>query len=112
MKKEKTLDLSTKKFNLFGCTWTIVYKDKVDDIDIDENTFCWGLCDATRHVITIAKKDLDNKSITKDRWYYTLCHEITHAILDEGSYNELSGKEELVEWIAKCLASLIRQNVI
>ena len=40
-----------------------------------------------------------------------MLHELTHSILDTGGYNNSSSDEPLVEWIARCLNSLLKQNV-
>ena len=44
--------------------------------------------------------------------YITLVHEIIHAILDTGQYFEESQKEPLVEWIARCIISLLKQDIL
>ena len=37
----------------------------------------------------------------------TLLHELIHAILDEGQYHNSSENEPMVEWLARCLKSLM-----
>lgn len=37
----------------------------------------------------------------------TLIHELIHAILDEGQYGNASNDEPMVEWLARCLKSLM-----
>lgn len=37
----------------------------------------------------------------------TLLHELIHAILDEGQYSNASNDEPMVEWLARCLKSLM-----
>ena len=44
--------------------------------------------------------------------YITLVHEIIHAVLDTGQYLEESQKEPLVEWLARCIISLLKQDIL
>lgn len=44
--------------------------------------------------------------------YVTLVHEIIHTILDTGQYLEESQKESLVEWLARCIVSLLKQDIL
>ena len=50
--------------------------------------------------------------IHKDTLQETYYHEIIHSILNEGQYKEESDDEHLVEWIAKCLLQLKKQNAL
>lgn len=39
-------------------------------------------------------------------------HELIHAILGTGMYGEVSGDEPMVEWLARSIYSLRKQDVI
>ena len=53
-----------------------------------------------------------NTKINNDSLQETYYHEILHSILNEGQYNEESDNEPLVEWMAKCLLQLKKQNAL
>jgi len=45
--------------------------------------------------------------MSKSETKITLLHELLHAILDEGQYFAQSEDEPMVEWLARCLKSLM-----
>lgn len=100
---------NSKTVNILGTTYTIEYVDK---IDIEEPNFRFGECCSASHNIKIATKYYDKKDIEDYEISRNLLHEIIHAILDEGQYFQESNNEPLVEWLARCIQSIIKQNIL
>lgn len=99
-----------KEFEIFGTKYTISHIDKIESED--EGKFTSGQTNPAAKWIRIAKLDYDGKPVESDSYKVTLLHELIHAILDEGQYQNSSSDEPLVEWLARCLKSLIDQKII
>ena len=102
--------MKNKEFDLLGVKYTIQYIDKIDTGD--EHIFRFGNTNTAAHEITLARLDFDGKPMDKSEAKITLLHELIHAILDEGQYRGSSGDEPMVEWLARCLKSLMDQKII
>lgn len=102
--------MKSKEFDLMGIKYTIQYIDKIETED--ESTFRFGSTNAAAHRITLAKLNYEGNPMDKEEAKITLLHEVIHAILDEGQYHNSSSDEPMVEWLARCLNSLIKQKVI
>lgn len=102
--------MKKKEFDLLGIKYTIQYTDKIEVEE--EGLFRTGTANSATHRITLAKLDYDGKPMDKDEAKITLIHELIHAILDEGQYHNASADEPMVEWLARCLNSLIKQKVL
>ena len=112
--------LHNKKFNIFGSTWTIKIVDtlvdekndaaKDGDYDDVEGSYA-GITNCAEGTIKIVR-ELNGVEVTNEFMFNTLCHELTHAILDTGSYNKETYDEQLVEFIGRGIAELVRQNVL
>lgn len=100
--------MKDEKFNLFGSEWTIKY---VDVIPRDDDGFCFGLTDYVGRVISIATKGREGELIPKSELRLTKGHEIMHAILGTGCYS-VTNDEPLVEWLGRCVTSLLDQKVL
>lgn len=100
---------NSKTINIFGTTYTIEYVDK---IDIEEPNFRFGEESSADHTIKIALKYNEAGDIEKSELDKNLIHEIIHAILDEGQYFQESNNEPLVEWLARCIYNILKQNII
>lgn len=96
------------KFDIFGDTYKVVFKDKV----FSDNEYILGQTITSKNTILISTKDSDNTELSDNVILTTLYHEIFHAILFAGQYNSCGNDEPLVEWQARCLNSLIKQNVL
>lgn len=103
-------ELKDTKFDIFGTTYRIKFVESVKSDD--ENTFIWGDTDGRTHTIRIALKDVNGKKINIDEIKITILHELFHAILNEGQYRSSSEDEPLVEWLARCTNSLIKQGIL
>lgn len=102
--------MEKKKFNLFGSKYTIEYVDEIETED--ENVFRFGQTNSAGQKILIAKNNYWGKPMSKDDMKLTLLHELIHAVLAEGQYGNVSDDEPLVEWLARCIKSLIDQKII
>lgn len=101
-------DFNNKQFDVFGTTFTIKL---VDTLDADDNLLHYGITEGNTKEIRISKEVMKVKQPNSEI-YVTLVHEIIHAILDTGQYLEESQKESLVEWLARCIISLLKQDIL
>ena len=101
-------DFNNKQFDIFGTIFTIKL---VDTLDEDDNNLHYGLTEDNIKEIKISKEVMKAKQPNSEI-YITLVHEIIHAVLDTGQYLEESQKEPLVEWLARCIISLLKQDLI
>ena len=101
-------DFNNKQFNIFGTVFTIKL---VDTLDEEDKLLYYGITECNTKEIRISKEVIKAKQPDSEI-YITLVHEIIHAILDTGQYFEESQKEPLVEWIARCIISLLKQDIL
>ena len=101
-------DFNNKQFDIFGTIFTIKL---VDTLDKEDNLFHYGLTEGNTKEISISKEVMKVKQPDSEI-YVTLVHEIIHAVLDTGQYLEESQKEPLVEWLARCIISLLKQDIL
>ena len=101
-------DFNNKQFDIFGTVFTIKL---VDTLDEDDNNLHYGLTEGNTKEIRISKKVIKAKQPDSEI-YITLVHGIIHAVLDTGQYLEESEKEPLVEWLARCIISLLKQDIL
>ena len=104
------MQFKNREFDLFGVKYKLEYINKIECEQ--EGRFTSGLTNSANHTIQIAKLDYEGNQIDKDYHKIVLLHEIFHAILDEGQYQQASCDETMVEWLAKCIKSLIDQKVL
>lgn len=102
--------MKSKEFDLLGTKYTIQYIDKIETGD--ESIFRSGSTNPAAHRITLARLGFNGKPMDKGDAEITLLHELIHAILDEGQYQDSSKDEPMVEWLARCLHSLRNQKII
>lgn len=101
-------DFNNKQFDIFGTIFTIKL---VDTLDKEDNILHYGLTEGNTKEISISKEVMKVKQPDSEI-YVTLVHEIIHAVLDTGQYLEESQKEPLVEWLARCIISLLKQDIL
>lgn len=101
-------DFNNKQFDIFGTIFTIKL---VDTLDKEDNLLHYGLTEGNTKEISISKEVMKVKQPDSEI-YVTLVHEIIHAVLDTGQYLEESQKEPLVEWLARCIISLLKQDIL
>lgn len=103
------MDMKNKTINIFGSKYKIKYIDKVYD---EEGNWIYGKVDTSNKEILISTLLHDDKPVQREEAEISLYHEIYHAILITGQYMQCSNDEPLVEWLARCTYSLIKQNVL
>ena len=101
-------DFNNKQFDIFGTVFTIKL---VDTLDKEDKLLHYGITKCNTKEIRISKEVMKAKQPDSEI-YITLVHEIIHAILDTGQYLEESQKEPLVEWLARCIISLLKQDIL
>ena len=101
-------DFNNKQFNIFGTVFTIKL---VDTLDEDDNNLHYGLTEDNTKEIRISKEVIKAKQPDSEI-YITLVHEIIHAVLNIGQYFEESQKEPLIEWLTRCIISLLKQDIL
>lgn len=101
-------NFNNKQFDIFGTTFTIKL---VDTLDADDNLLHYGLTEGNTKEIRISKEVMKAKQPDSEL-YLTLVHEIVHVILDTGQWLEESGNESLVEWLARYIISLLKQDIL
>ena len=101
-------DFNNKQFDIFGTVFTIKL---VDTLDEDDNNLHYGLTEDNIKEIRISKEVIKAKQPDSEI-YITLVHEIIHAVLNTGQYIEESQKEPLVEWLTRCIISLLKQDIL
>ena len=95
--------LHNKKIDIFGTKYTIKIVDRLKN---DDDSGYYGLTHHDSRIIEIAKYADDTKQNNEDMTR-TLLHEINHAIFASGQYLNANDDEPLIEWLAKCMYSLI-----
>lgn len=104
----KIEDFNNKQFDVFGTIFTIKL---VDTLDEEDSNLYYGLTKGNIKEIRISKEVMKAKQPDSEV-YVTLVHEIIHAVLDTGQWIEESQKEPLVEWLARCIISLLKQDIL
>lgn len=98
-------------FELLGNKWKVHFADEMVPREAKENEYLLGNCSYVNGTIIVFTKDTKGEKLSDDLIRINLLHEMTHAILGTGNYCSCNDDEPLVEWIARCLNSLIIHNV-
>ena len=106
----KIEDLNGKKFDLFGTTWTINIVDKIEDDNDSSKCYC-GMTYHAKQIISIAR-NVNGDKISDESLRITLYHELVHAICSVGNYLSINNDEPFVEFMARCIMSLIKQDIL
>lgn len=104
------MEIKNRQIKIGNSRWKVKLEESM--LGEDGESFYFGTSDATYKEIKLSTKLPDNTKINNDSLQETYYHEILHSILNEGQYNEESDNEPLVEWIAKCLLQLKKQNAL
>lgn len=94
---------------IFNTKYKIKFVDSIPSTI--EGGFTFGICESQLFTIKVAIKDKNGKPLDKSIIRTSLMHELMHAILIEGQYLGYSEDEPLVEWMAKCICSLLDQKI-
>ena len=104
------MEIKNRQIKIGNSKWKIKLEESM--LSEDKEIFYFGLSDFIHKEIKLSTKLSDNKIMDKDTLQETYYHEIIHSILNEGQYKGESDNEPLVEWIAKCLLQLKKQNAL
>ena len=104
--------MEEKKLNLFGTQYLIKFVDEIKREEDGKTSITEGLCDSANRIISVALKQPDGNPTPAYDLRKNLLHECFHAILDEGQYLNNSDDEPLVEWLARCMTSILDQGVL
>ena len=94
--------LHNKKIDIFGTKYTIRLVDKLED----KNSRYDGITHHDSLIIEIARY-IGEAKVSNEEMIRSLLHEINHAIFASGQYLQTNNDEPLVEWLARCMYSLI-----
>lgn len=104
------MEIKNRQIKIGNSRWKVKLEESM--LGEDGESFYFGISNATYKEIKLSTKLPNNNKINNDSLQETYYHEILHSILNEGQYNEESDNEPLVEWIAKCLLQLKKQNAL
>jgi len=93
-----------KKFELHGTDWDV----EIDNISTNINNL--GECFVPQCKIVI-QKTIRGEPVNESMMEATFYHELMHAFLSTGEYQELSENEILVSYLGNCLHQYIQTNV-
>lgn len=103
MENSKEFKFKNRTIDIFGSKWRIKY---VDEIKVDDDTYVLGTTNCKDKVILIDKnQDINEISIT-------ILHELFHAIMLTGQYLGSNEDEPLIEFLARSINSLMKQNML
>ena len=108
MKKSKEKKWKDLSFNFFGTNWNVKF---IDEVKENDEMFLMGNTCHILNDIWVATKDASSKPLKEETVRLNLIHELVHAIFGTGQYNNCTKDEPLVEWVARCINSLLEQNV-
>lgn len=103
--------MKNKVISIFNTKYKVKFVDRINNLQEGDSRYTMGLCDPSRYMIWVATKDIDGKDLDINVIKVTLIHEIIHAILSEGQYLDSYDNEPLVEWLAKCIKSMLDKKV-
>ena len=100
-------------FHLFGTKFKVHFVEGIERSADEEkdNIYPIGRT-TTSEEILIATKNHEGIPFPNEKIAITLLHEIMHAIFGTGEYMNSNSDGPLVEWCARCIYSLINQNVL
>jgi hypothetical protein len=102
--------MKDRKIKVDGIPYQVKY---VDTIPCDsEDHFFYGYNSNINNTITVATKKPDGKELSEQIIEISYLHELFHAILTQGQYLEANANEALVEYLAKRIYELKKQNAL
>ena len=103
------------KIDIFGSEYEIMYVDTIDMQkefpDAEPGSTCDGLTDYDNRKIVVSTMLPNGQKRDKNEIRITLLHELFHAFLQTGQYGSFN-KENVVEWLARCVHSAMKQKII
>ena len=106
-------DFNNKRFYLFSSEWIINIVDNIEpEVDKDgyKHHYAGMTYNATQKIEiarTIRGENLSNEMMCE-----TLIHELVHVICHTGAYFNYSNNEPFVEFMARGILSLLKQDIL
>ena len=101
------------KFKIFESPWTIKFQDKVyTEGDDGREVWAFGIAKPAERKMFISTKTEEGTSIPASEIKLTVLHEVIHALLVTGQYLQYNADEPLVEWLARCVFSMMSNKTI
>ncbi len=94
-----------KEFNVFNTKYDVEFRE--EPLPLENGNYESGVCRSAESLIAISHNDINKKPLSKQEYEKDTMHEIIHAILNEGGYNNSSDDEPLVEWLARCMYDIL-----
>lgn len=101
----------TIPFNLFGTSWTIKFVKKTESQGRDKH-WIFGNSSLLEKTIKVSVKDREGKDVDAESIQITALHELVHSIFTTGQYLDETKNEALVEWTARSIYNLYKQEVL
>lgn len=101
------------KFKIFESPWTIKFQDYVStETDDGREIWAFGIAKPAERKIFISTKTEEGIPIPSSEIKLTVLHEVIHAFLVTGQYLSAYQDEPLVEWLARCIFSMINSKTV
>ena len=104
---------NNKKFYLFGSEWIINIVDSIELV-VDEDGYKHHYAGMTYNAtqkIEIART-IRGEKLSNEMMCETLIHELVHVICNTGAYFNYSNNEPFVEFMARSILSLLKQDIL
>lgn len=102
--------MKNKKIKIDGVPYSVQYIDTVETSDPE--VYCFGKNNNIYKTIQISTKRPDGSNNTIQDMELTYLHELVHAILNQGQWWKEFEDEAFVEYLAKRLYELKKQNAL
>lgn len=99
--------MKNRKIKIDGVPHSIKYVEEIETGNPDK--FAFGRSNSIYDTIYIATKYPNGKDMPKQQMELTYYHELLHAMFNQGQYED---NENLIEYLAKRLYELKRQNAL
>ena len=106
-------DFNNKRFYLFGSEWIINIVDSIEP-EVDEDGYKHHYAGMTHNVtqkIEIART-VKGEKLSNEMMCKTLMHELVHVICNIGSYFNYFNNQPFVEFMARGVLSLLKQDIL
>lgn len=112
MEKKKKKEWKDFKFHIFGTNFKVHFVERIEPSEDDERNGVIPIGRTTPdEVVYVATHSHTGEKFPDEKIAITLIHELMHCIFGTGEYQHTNADEPCVEWTARCIYSLIKQNV-
>lgn len=98
-----------ESIELLGSTYKIKWVDEIIK-EKEEPSWLFGRTTPSLRTIEVATLNEKNEPMTEGQIVTTFWHEVVHAIIGEGCYNNYNDDEPFIEWVGKNLKFLLENN--